>query len=158
MCKIFDKNSTYTTEDVARAIYERHFEYYKDFNSCRSTVSNHFTQHGYVSVNGQKQHRVFSGNDCQGVFDYFDKRLSKREKASKASPKNDDSPHERVSVEFKNFAGDELERRSRATGMSKVQIASQALEEYFNNHPFDPYENMTREDLISMIERMKEAI
>lgn len=151
MCK-FDKNSVYKPRDVA----ERLLEEFPQKKSAVQAVSSYFTRKGFVPVNGQKQCRVFSGNDCQAVYDAFKamwapKQLSMKE-VTKGSSK-DASKYDRVSIELRCKSGTELEERSRKLKVTKASIVDKALTEYFERHPFIDYDAMSKEELFDYLNK-----
>ena len=157
MCKEFDKNSTYSPYDIALALYEKYPNHYASIDSAQNSIGNFLTRHGYRSLNEQKRNRIFSGIVCQDVFDYMDRKISKEESfRDKDAPTHFNVEKRRgVSIELHNDAGLELNRRSKSLNRTKADIVTEALTEFFEKHPFDPYEGRTREDLIEELKMLK---
>lgn len=139
MCK-FDKNQVYSPRQVAEALAEIFPD--KKFESIHGTVSSYFTKSGYLPTNGQTQRRVFSGVDCQNVYDHF---VTSWENSSQLSFKFEGEKFSRVSVELRCIEGEELEKRSRALNIAKASIVTTALRDYFE-----------KEDLIRTIRKLQE--
>ena len=64
----FNKNTLYTTKDIARAIMSAYPNHYKTEHSCIATVSFYIKKRGIQSVNKQRMFRVFSGIDSEAVY------------------------------------------------------------------------------------------
>lgn len=151
MLKItFDKNDTFSVRRIAEVIYAKCPEDFAHFDSCCGCVNHYIKISGIKPVNKQKNYRCFSGIDSQQIYDHF---CSKVDDSVPLIETNKTYP--RVSVELRCKEGQQLEFRSRSGRIAKVDIVAEALREYFNNHPFDPYEGKSREDLIEEIKRLK---
>lgn len=147
MCK-FDKNSVYSTREVAEALVKDFPD--KKFESVHGTVSSFFTKAGYLPTNKQNQRRVFSGRDCQEVYDHFYLNWSSKTPIE-VLVREKSSVYERVSIELRCAEGLELENRASNTGKSKAEIVRRALREYFDNHPFVDLNSMSDFDLMDLV-------
>lgn len=145
----FDKNLTYKTRDVAIALCELFTE--RKMTSVHGTVSSYFTKKGYVPLNKQSQDRVFSGIDCQEVFDHFSACWSPDQLSFEEVSTKDNAKFKRVSVVFKCKEGEELDKRSRLLDVPKNKIVTKALAEYFKKNPIVDYEQYSKEELIKML-------
>ena len=96
MCKtVFNKNQNYTSTDIGKAVLSAQPGRYKDLDSCVGAINIYIKQQGIVPVNGQKNHRVFSGLSCQKVFEHFAPAGKQLEmKMVSSGPETKDEPME----------------------------------------------------------------
>ena len=107
----FDKNNTYTTKDVAFELYKIAPYSEKDFQSLFACVSGKFTKMGLEPINKQRQNRVFSGLDCQKVYDYFISRAEADQIEKQLTIeliKKDKTPTNEFNVRAKGKVAEEL--------------------------------------------------
>lgn len=155
MCK-FDKNQSYSTRTVFEALNNKFPEEKEE--TLFPLIGQRFTALKLVPVNKQKKNRFFSGTDCQTVFDYYDKKFCKKyglpykkEKDKQVTvfevlkPKKEKG----LSVTITNTTvRDEIEKRCQAWGMSRVELITEVLLNFFRDNPFDELESRT-ENLVS---------
>ncbi len=79
----FNKNTLYTTKDIARAIMAAYPNHYKTEHSCIATVSFYIKKRGIQSVNKQQMFRVFSGIDSEAVYKEIEAVIRTQEKEGK---------------------------------------------------------------------------
>lgn len=163
MCK-FDKNQSYSTRTVYEALKNKFPEEREE--SLFPLIGQRFTALKLVPVNKQKKNRFFSGKDCQTVFDYYDKKFCKKyglpykkEKDKQVTvfevlkPKKEKG----LSITINNkTVAEEIERRTNFYGVTRVQLVTDILEQYFEDYPFDELkiktQNLaTREDWLNFI-------
>ena len=163
MCK-FDKNQSYSTRTVYDALKNKFPEEREE--SLFPLIGQRFTALKLVPVNKQKKNRFFSGKDCQTVFDYYDKKFCKKyglpykkEKDKQVTvfevlkPKKEKG----LSVTINDkFVQDEIEKRTKFFKVTRVQIVTDVLKDYFTTYPFDELESRTenlntREDWLNFI-------
>ena len=151
MCKvIFNKNEAYSTKDAARMIQEQLPDRWVSFDSCFVCISQQFSKLNLIPINGQKKRRVFSGSDCQKVFEhYYNLENGTRDTRGQQSIFTSKMNHSlRISDEAYRVA----KKRSDISGKTIIQIIEDAVLEYDANHPISKYEGWTREDLIKALE------
>lgn len=78
MCK-FNKNNNYSVKDISAALLEKFPGYFKNEAACIATIGPWIRRNNITPVNGQKNHRVFSGLDAQRVFDHEAEIIKARE-------------------------------------------------------------------------------
>lgn len=164
MCK-FDKNQSYSTRTVYEALKNKFPEEREE--SLFPLIGQRFTALKVVPVNKQKKNRFFSGKDCQTVFDYYDKKFCKKyglpykkEKDKQVTvfevlkPKKEKG----LSITINNkTVAEELDRRAKIYGVTRVQYVTDVLEWYFKEFPVpDELEQKTknlntREDWLKFI-------
>ena len=163
MCK-FDKNQSYSTRTVFEALNNKFPEEKEE--TLFPLIGQRFTAFKLVPVNKQKKNRFFSGTDCQTVFDYYDKKFCKKyglpykkEKDKQVTvfevlkPKKEKGIS--IAINDKSVIA-ELDRRAKAWGMSRVEIVTEVLKQFFVDNPFDELEDKTanlntREDWLNFI-------
>lgn len=163
MCK-FDKNQSYSTRTVFEALNNKFPEEKEE--TLFPLIGQRFTALKLVPVNKQKKNRFFSGTDCQTVFDYYDKKFCKKyglpykkEKDKQVTvfevlkPKKEKG----ISIAINDkFVIAELDIRAKLSGMSRVEIVSEILKQFFSDNPFNDLEHktkglQTREDWLNFI-------
>lgn len=77
MCR-FNKNNNYSVKDISAALLEKFPGYFKNEAACIATIGPWIRRNNITPVNGQKNHRVFSGLDAQCVFDHECEIIRKR--------------------------------------------------------------------------------
>lgn len=82
MCK-FNKNNNYSVKDISAALLEKFPGYFKNEAACIATIGPWIRRNNITPVNGQKNHRVFSGLDAQRVFDHEAEIIKAREVPAK---------------------------------------------------------------------------
>lgn len=163
MCK-FDKNQSYSTRTVFEALNNKFPEEKEE--TLFPLIGQRFTALKLVPVNKQKKNRFFSGTDCQTVFDYYDKKFCKKyglpykkEKDKQVTvfevlkPKKEKGIS--IAINDKSVIA-ELDRRAKAWEMSRVEIVTEVLKQFFVDNPFDELEDKTanlntREDWLNFI-------
>lgn len=163
MCK-FDKNQSYSTRTVFEALNNKFPEEKEE--TLFPLIGQRFTAFKLVPVNKQKKNRFFSGTDCQTVFDYYDKKFCKKyglpykkEKDKQVTvfevlkPKKEKG----LSVTINDkFVQNEIEKRAKFYKVTRVQIVTNVLKDYFIDSPFDELKYkteglQTREDWLNFI-------
>ena len=163
MCK-FDKNQSYSTRTVFEALNNKFPEEKEE--TLFPLIGQRFTALKLVPVNKQKKNRFFSGKDCQTVFDYYDKKFCKKyglpykkERDKQVTvfevlkPKKEKGLN--VTINDK-FVQDEIEKRAKFFKVTRVQIVTAVLRDYFTDYPFNEFEYKTeglttREDWLNFI-------
>lgn len=80
MCKtIFNKNQNYTIKELGEALMQALPGKWADMHSCATNISRYIKEKGINPVNSQKSHRVFSGIDCQKVYEHYAPSMDKRQ-------------------------------------------------------------------------------
>lgn len=169
MCK-FDKNQSYSTKTVFEALNNKFPEEKEE--TLFPLIGQRFTALKLVPVNKQKKNRFFSGKDCQTVFDYYDKKFCKKyglpykkEKDKQVTvfevlkPKKERGIS--IAINDKSVI-EELDRRAKAWGMSRVEIVTEVLKQFIIDNPFDELEDKTanlntREDWLNFIRENYES-
>lgn len=86
MCKnLFNKNQNYTIKELGEALMQALPGKWSDMHSCATNISRYIKEKGIKSVNSQKSHRVFSGIDCQAVYEHYAPSMDKRQVKMKIS-------------------------------------------------------------------------
>ena len=163
MCK-FDKNQSYSTRTVFEALNNKFPEEKEE--TLFPLIGQRFTALKLVPVNKQKKNRFFSGKDCQTVFDYYDKKFCKkyglpykkeRDKQVTVFEVMKVKKEKGLSVTISDkFVQDEIERRAKFFKVTRVQIVTAVLRDYFTDYPFNELEYkteglQTREDWLNFI-------
>lgn len=163
MCK-FDKNQSYSTRTVFEALNNKFPEEKEE--TLFPLIGQRFTALKLVPVNKQKKNRFFSGTDCQTVFDYYDKKFCKkyglpykkeRDKQVTVFEVMKVKKEKGLSVTINDkFVADEIEKRAKFFKVTRVQIVTAVLRDYFTDYPFNELEYKTeglttREDWLNFI-------
>lgn len=163
MCK-FDKNQSYSTRTVFEALNNKFPEEKEE--TLFPLIGQRFTALKLVPVNKQKKNRFFSGKDCQTVFDYYDKKFCKkyglpykkeRDKQVTVFEVMKVKKEKGLSVTINDkFVQDEIEKRAKFFKVTRVQIVTAVLRDYFTDYPFNELEYkteglQTREDWLNFI-------
>ena len=86
MCKnLFNKNQNYTIKELGEALMQALPGKWSDMHSCATNISRYIKEKDIKSVNSQKSHRVFSGIDCQAVYEHYAPSMDKRQVKMKIS-------------------------------------------------------------------------
>ena len=137
----YDKNSNYDTRRLASDIMEMFPGHYKNLDSACGSVSSYIKRMGFVSVNGQKWGRVFSGTICNKIVDYFIDLLSNKNTTKRQIRVEDvilqktSESFSEVSVTFKSNNGRKLDGLSKDTNIAKVKILDAVLTAFFEIYP-----------------------
>lgn len=156
MC-IYDKNQNYTVRQITTPIFSEHKNHWCSFKSAVGSVLIHIKQQGYEPVNEQKNCRVFSGIIAQKIYNHYNEVLGSSKKdvsIEKSHPKGSLSVFREVSVTFKSWAGEELDRRSKILNIPKNKILEDIITPYFKEHTCDRYDTMTAEELRAELRRV----
>lgn len=163
MC-IFDKNQNYNVNQITTPIYSDHKDHWTNFRSAKGSVNLYIKQQGFKPVNEQKNCRVFAGKIAQKIYDHYNEKLGSSKKQIEVKALKVPSVLFReVSVTFKSWVGEELDRRSQILDIPKVKILEGIVEPYFKENPCDIYDTMTAEELraelrrVTMLHQEKEA-
>ena len=80
MCKnLFNKNQNYTIKELGEALMQALPGKWSDMHSCATNISRYIKEKDIKPVNSQKSHRVFSGIDCQAVYEHYAPSMDKRQ-------------------------------------------------------------------------------
>ena len=86
MCKnLFNKNQNYTIKELGEALMQALPGKWSDMHSCATNISRYIKEKDIKPVNSQKSHRVFSGIDCQAVYEHYAPSMDKRQVKMKLS-------------------------------------------------------------------------
>ena len=86
MCKnLFNKNQNYTIKELGEALMQALPGKWSDMHSCATNISRYIKEKDIKPVNSQKSHRVFSGIDCQAVYEHYAPSMDKRQVKMKIS-------------------------------------------------------------------------
>lgn len=162
----FLENRSYSTREIAEQLCSDFSEL--DVRYVQSAISTWFNRMQIPSQNGQKMHRLFSGDDCQRCYNHWLEHFSKRfGKVPVESPDVLDVAFEHLSSSFLsdlNETEPESEpetkrdrfniqitgrpdlkqkitdfRYSKRLGFAKAAIL--ILDTYFEEHPLDTFED-----------------
>ena len=152
MCKvIFNKNEVYSTKDAARMIQDQLPNRWVSFDSCFVCISQQFSRLNLIPINGQKKCRVFSGSDCQRIFEHY-YNLENGTGDSRTGQQSIFNSKMNHCIRISDDTYRVAKKRSDISGKSIIQIIEDAVLEYNENHPISKYEGWTREDFINALE------
>lgn len=136
---IFDKSNLHSCKEIQGQLI-------KDFpkldpRSLAGSINRYIIVNRIPAMNGQKRNRLFTASDCQKIYDHLYEMCVQKYGNPLVIPdvlSRPECPNVRIRD---RYTGSELERRSVGQNVAKVQIVEDALKEYFENHPYDEFEN-----------------